>query len=173
MSELRTMVLSICVKWSMTCIITMIGAPLVVARHREFSFVDYQDENGHSIVDPSNMWLLKPLTRNKTWLLASLIITKYDFHTNISHFESVEKRSRFMKSVGYLDFDEFFVEVGVIQIGSFSKQMEWDMIYQLSLSRSFFPQNFIRTSTLFRRFLRTYIHLDVYPETVGDAAIEM
>ena len=48
---------------------------------------------------------------------------------NLSHFEPVEKRSRFMKSVGYLDFD-FFVEVGVIQIGSFSKQMECDMIYQ-------------------------------------------
>ena len=48
---------------------------------------------------------------------------------NFSHFEPVEKRSRFMKSVGYLDFDEFFVEVEVIQIGSFSKQMECDMIY--------------------------------------------
>ena len=60
---------------------------------------------------------------------------------NISYFEPVEKRSKFMKSVGYLDFDEFFVEVGVIQIGSFSKQMECDMIYQLSLTRSFFPTN--------------------------------
>ena len=45
------MVLSICVKLSMTCIITIIGAPLVVARHREFSFVDYQDANEHSIVE--------------------------------------------------------------------------------------------------------------------------
>ena len=50
---------------------------------------------------------------------------------NLSHFEPVKKRSRFVKSVGYLDFDEFFVEVGVIQIGSFSKQMECEMIYQL------------------------------------------
>ena len=81
MSQLRTMVLSICVKWSMTCIITIIGAPLVVVRHREFSFVDYQDENGHSIMDFSNTWLLKPLTRNTAWFLASLIITKYDFNT--------------------------------------------------------------------------------------------
>ena len=48
-------VLSICVIWSMTCIVTIIGAPLVVARHREFSFVDYQDENGHSIADLNNM----------------------------------------------------------------------------------------------------------------------
>ena len=47
-----------------------------------------------------------------------------------------------MKAVGYLDFEEFFVEVGVIQIGSFSEQMECDMIYQLSLTRSFFPTNF-------------------------------
>ena len=61
---------------------------------------------------------------------------------NLSHFEPVEKRSRFMKSVGYLDFDEFFVEVGVIQIGSFSKQVECDMIYQSFLQRSFFPTNF-------------------------------
>ena len=82
MSQLRTMVLSICVKWSMTCIITIIGAPLVVARHREFSFVVYQDENEHSTMDLINMWLLKPLTRNTTWFVPSLIITKYDFNIN-------------------------------------------------------------------------------------------
>ena len=40
-----------------------------------------------------------------------------------------------MESVGYLDFDEFFVELGVIEIRSFSKQIELDMIYQLSLTR--------------------------------------
>ena len=61
---------------------------------------------------------------------------------NLSNFESVEKRSRFMKYVGYLDFDEFFVEVGVIQTWPLSKQMKCDMIYQLSLTRSFFPTNF-------------------------------
>ena len=140
MSQLRTMVLSICVKWPMTCIITTIGAPLVVARHGEFSFVDYQDENGHLVLDLSNMWLLKPLTRNTTWILASPITTKYA--QNLSHFEPVEKRSSFMKFVGYLDFDDFFVEVGVIQIGHFTKQMECNMIYQLSLTRSFFPNKF-------------------------------
>ena len=61
---------------------------------------------------------------------------------NLSHFELIEKRSRFMKSVGYLDFDEFFVEVGVIQIGYFSNEMECDMIYHLSLTISFLPTNF-------------------------------
>ena len=61
---------------------------------------------------------------------------------NLSHFEPIEKRSRFMKSAGYVDFDDFFVEVGMIQIGPFSKQMECDMIYQLSLTRSSFPTNF-------------------------------
>ena len=61
---------------------------------------------------------------------------------NLSHFEPVEKRSRFMKAVDYLDFDEFFVEVAVIQIGSFCKQMEYDMIYHLSLTRSCFPAYF-------------------------------
>ena len=55
MSQLRTMVLSIHVKWSMTCNITIIQTPLVVARHRELSLVDYRDENGHSMVDLSNM----------------------------------------------------------------------------------------------------------------------
>ena len=87
MSQLRTSVLNICVKCSMTCIITIIGAPLVVARHREFFFVDYQDENGHSIVDLSNIWLLKPLTRNTTCFLARLIITRYDVNTkSLTHW---------------------------------------------------------------------------------------
>ena len=92
---------------------------------------------------------------------------------NLSHFETDEKRSSFMKSVGYLDFNEFFVEVGVIQIGSFSKQMDvtWFITY-LWQDRSF-QQIFIRTSTLFRRFLYTYICLYKYPGTVGIAAIEM
>ena len=53
MSRIRTVVLSMCVKWSMTCIKTIIGAPLVVARHKEFSFVDYQDGTGHSMMDLS------------------------------------------------------------------------------------------------------------------------
>ena len=61
---------------------------------------------------------------------------------NPSHFEPVEKRSRFMKAVGYLDCEEFFVEEGVIQIGSFSKQLEYDMINRLSLTISFVPTNF-------------------------------
>ena len=47
-----------------------------------------------------------------------------------------------MKSVGYLDFDEIFVEVGVIQIWSFSKQLECDRIYQLSLTRDRFSNKF-------------------------------
>ena len=36
-----------------------------------------------------------------------------------------------------------------------------------------FQQIFIRTSTLFRRLLQTYICLDIYPGPVGVAAIEM
>ena len=47
-----------------------------------------------------------------------------------------------MIGVGFMDFVEFFVEVGVIQIGSFSEQMECDMFYPLSLTRSFFLTNF-------------------------------
>ena len=78
-----------------------------------------------------------------------------------------------MKALGYLDFDQFFAEVGMVQMGSFSTQMECYVIYQLSLTRSFFPKILIRTQTLFKRFLHTYICLDIYPGTVGVAAIEM
>ena len=85
------------------------------------------------------MWLLKPLTHN-TCFVARLIITKNDSTQN--HLEPVEMRSRFMKPIGYLDFEDFFVEVGVTQIRPFSKQVECGMIYQLSLTRYFFPINF-------------------------------
>ena len=57
---------------------------------------------------------------------------------NLSHFEPVEKRSIFMKSIGYLDFDESFFEVGVIHIGSFSKHMECDLIYPYTYATEFF-----------------------------------
>ena len=141
MSQLRTMVLGICVKWCVMCIITIIGAPLVVTRHREFSFFDYHDENGHSIVDFRNMWLLKPQTRNTTWFKQVWLSLNMSSTQKYLTFWASRKRSRFMKSVGYLDFNAFFGEVVVNQIGSYSKQRECDMIYQLSLSRSFFPTN--------------------------------
>ena len=90
---------------------------------------------------------------------------------NLSHFELVEKRSRFMKSAGYMDFEELFVEVGVIQIGSFSKEMEYDMIYQLSLTISFFPTNFHSNLNTIQNIL-TYLYcFYIYPRNVGVAAI--
>ena len=66
-----------------------------------------------------------------------------------------------MKAVGYLNFDDFFVEVGVIQIGYFSEQMEYDMIYQLSLTRSFFPTNFHSKLNTISKIL-TYVYLPWY-----------
>ena len=42
-----------------------------------------------------------------------------------------------------------------------------------TFTRSFFQQIFSRTSTLFRRYLHTYICLDIYPRTVGVADIEI
>ena len=66
---------------------------------------------------------------------------------NLSHFEPVGNRNRFMKAVGYLDFDYYFAEVGKVQIGSFDKQMECDMIYQSSLTISFFPTLLTRNIT--------------------------
>ena len=89
--QLKTMVLSICVKWPMTCNITIIGAPLGVARHREFSFVDYQAENGHAIVDLSNMWLLKPLTHNTTCFFSTSDNHQIWFQHKISHTLSPSK----------------------------------------------------------------------------------
>ena len=105
MSQLRIIVLCICIKWSMTSIITIIGAPLVVARHRVFPFIEYHDENRHSIIDLSNMWLPKRLTRYATWFLASMIITQYDFKTK---FLTLWARRKALQV--YLDFVFFFVE---------------------------------------------------------------
>ena len=72
---------------------------------------------------------------------------------NLSHFDPVGKRSKFMKAVGYLDLDEFFVEVRVILIGSFYQQMECDTIFLLSLNVvvlsnkfSFEPQHYLEDS---------------------------
>ena len=47
-----------------------------------------------------------------------------------------------MESVGYLDFDDFFRWSGGDKNRFFSKQMEYGMINQSSLTRSFFPTNF-------------------------------
>ena len=38
-----------------------------------------------------------------------------------------------------LDFDEFNAEVGVAQMGIFSNQTDFDTIYQLCSTSSFFP----------------------------------
>ena len=77
---------------------------------------------------------------------------------NLSHFEPVEKRSRFMKPLGYPDFNKFFIEQGVIQIESFSKYMECDMIYQLSLTRSLFPTNVhLNLNTIYKIFTHLYL----------------
>ena len=161
MSQVRTMVHSICVIWSMTYIVTIIGAPLVVARHREFSFVDYQDENGHSIVSLSNMWPLKSLTCNTTWFLVSLIITTYDFNSKSLTLWDRRKSQQLYEIRRLPGFRWIYVEVGVIQIESFSKQMECDMIYRLSLTRSFFPTNFHSNLNTIQKIL-TYLYLLLY-----------
>ena len=43
-------------------------------------------ENGYSRVDLSNMWLLKPLTHNTTWFLASLISLNMISTQNLSRW---------------------------------------------------------------------------------------
>ena len=73
---------------------------------------------------------------------------------NFSHFEPFGNRGRFIKAVGYLDFDYLFAEVGVVQMGSFSKQMECE-IHDLSITFneivhsnkfSFQPQHYLEGS---------------------------
>ena len=44
-----------------------------------------------------------------------------------------------MKVNDKLDFNEFLAEVGVAQMGTFSNQAEFDAIYQLCSTSSFFP----------------------------------
>ena len=43
-----------------------------------------------------------------------------------------------MKVKDNLDFDEFLAEVGVVHIGIFSNETEFDAIYQLCFTGSFF-----------------------------------
>ena len=47
-----------------------------------------------------------------------------------------------MKAYNSLDYDEFIAEVRVAQIGSFSNQTEYDVMYQSYLTFSFFPAAF-------------------------------
>ena len=68
---------------------------------------------------------------------------------------------------------EFVAEVGVAQMGIFSNQTEFDAIYQLCFTNSFFPTTLHLSPTLFRRFLHIYSCLDIYPETVGVPTIEV
>ena len=77
----------------------------------------------------------------------------------------------YMKVKDNLDFDEFLAEVGVAEMGIFSNQAEFDTIYQLCSTSSFFQQLFIWAPVLIRRFLHTDICLDIYPETLGVATI--
>ena len=75
-----------------------------------------------------------------------------------------------MKVKDDLDFDQFLAEVGVAQMGIFSKKAEFDTIYQLRSRFHSFQQLF---NTLFRSFLHSDIYLDTYPETPGVATIEV
>ena len=59
------------------------------------------------------------------------------------------------------------------QVGPFSSQTEYDVIYKLHLTCSFFLTFFIWGVTLFRRSLHTHICLDIYPEAVEVEAIEI
>ena len=50
---------------------------------------------------------------------------------NVSKLGPTENRRRFMKIKDDLDFDEFFAEVGVVQMGIFSNSTEFSAINQL------------------------------------------
>ena len=52
---------------------------------------------------------------------------------------STENRHWLLKVKDNLDFDEFLAEVGVAQMDFFSNQAEFDAIYQLYSTSTFFP----------------------------------
>ena len=78
-----------------------------------------------------------------------------------------------MKANNNLDFDEFLAEVGVAQRGISSNQAEFDKFINYVLRVRSFQQIFIWAKTLFRRPLHIDICLDIYPETLGAATIEV
>ena len=47
-----------------------------------------------------------------------------------------------METESNMDFDAFLPEVGAVQIGYFSNQVEADEIYQLTATSSLFPATF-------------------------------
>ena len=65
---------------------------------------------------------------------------------NLSIFGLVKNPSTIMSADGNFDL-EFFDEMEVDQIESFTNQTECDVIFQLSVRRSFFPTNFLSNPT--------------------------
>ena len=73
-----------------------------------------------------------------TMFFATLMINEYNCTTKFSKLGSTENLHRFMKVKDNLDFDEFLAEARVAQMGIFSNQAEYDAIFQLCSTISFF-----------------------------------
>ena len=62
-----------------------------------------------------------------------MVFSKSDDHLISSQHKFLtirptDHRGKFMKALGNLNFEEFIVEVGVTQIGSFSREMGYGVI---------------------------------------------
>ena len=66
------------------------------------------------------------------------MINEYNFNTKFIKIWVPRKPAQVYESQS-LDFDKFLVEVGIAQMGIFSNQAEFDVIYQLCSVSSFFP----------------------------------
>ena len=78
-----------------------------------------------------------------------------------------------MKVKDYINFDEFRAVMGVSQMGFFKIKRNAMQFVNYVLRVQFTQQVLIVAPAIFRRLLHTYICLDIYPETVGVATIEV
>ena len=64
------------------------------------------------------------------------MINRYNFN---AEYLKIRARHRFMKVKDNLNYEEFLTEVGIVQMGIFLNQMEFEATYKLCFTISFFP----------------------------------
>ena len=103
-SQPRTMVLSRCVKWSMTCIITITGAPLVVTRHRDETGRNWTFNSG-----PQQHVTTKTTTSNCDMVFnKSENIQIWFQQKNLTLWARRKPEQVYESRIGYLHLDYFF-----------------------------------------------------------------
>ena len=163
MFQLSTMVLSMWVKWVVACYITIFGELFAIDRHREVSFVDCRVEIVCSKVLACNESLV-------VWWKLNMLLTQTPWN-----FEPAPKTRAGLWNTQWPRIRLYFccAELEVVQIGICSNQTECDIVYQLPLTRSFLPTTLYSNPNTIKRFLHTYICLDIYSGTVGAAGLDI